>query len=310
MTDEPIEDGPRNANGSYSGQITVRTAVEKSVNTIAWKLYEELTPEVGLSYLEKMNFAKLDANDYRPATALGGFTNGVSALEMASGYAAIENDGNYRAPTCIVKILDADGNEIYASAQTEEAVYKQNAARMMTDVLKGVITSGTAHGLGLGSMPAAGKTGTSNDQKDGWFVGYTRYYTTSVWVGYDMPKKMDKLMGSTYPGTIWQKFMLKAHEGRSPMEFLPYAQVSDEVHTFHQEDTEENPDQNADENAGQQDQNQQQQDQQQPQNQQQQDQQQPQEQQQQQQEQQQQQQQEQQQQQDQQQDQQQQDQQQ
>mgnify|MGYP000121518229 CR=1 FL=1 len=277
VTDEPIEDGPRNANGSYSGQITVRTAVEKSVNTIAWKLYEELTPEVGLSYLEKMNFAKLDANDYRPATALGGFTNGVSALEMASGYAAIENDGNYRAPTCIVKILDADGNEIYASAQTEEAVYKQNAARMMTDVLKGVITSGTAHGLGLGSMPAAGKTGTSNDQKDGWFVGYTRYYTTSVWVGYDMPKKMDKLMGSTYPGTIWQKFMLKAHEGRSPMEFLPYAQVSDEVHTFHPEDTEENPDQNADENAGQQDQNQQQQDQQQPQNQQQQDQQQPQE---------------------------------
>ena len=116
VTDEPIEDGPRNANGSYSGQITVRTAVEKSVNTIAWKLYEELTPEVGLSYLEKMNFAKLDANDYRPATALGGFTNGVSALEMASGYAAIENDGNYRAPTCIVKILDADGNEIYASA--------------------------------------------------------------------------------------------------------------------------------------------------------------------------------------------------
>ena len=161
VTDEPIEDGPRNANGSYSGQITVRTAVEKSVNTIAWKLYEELTPEVGLSYLEKMNFAKLDANDYRPATALGGFTNGVSALEMASGYAAIENDGNYRAPTCIVKILDADGNEIYAPAQTEEAVYKQNAARMMTDVLKGVITSGTAHGLGLGSMPAAGKTGTS-----------------------------------------------------------------------------------------------------------------------------------------------------
>ena len=284
VTDEPIEDGPRNANGSYSGQITVRTAVEKSVNTIAWKLYEELTPEVGLSYLEKMNFAKLDANDYRPATALGGFTNGVSALEMASGYAAIENDGNYRAPTCIVKILDADGNEIYASAQTEEAVYKQNAARMMTDVLKGVITSGTAHGLGLGSMPAAGKTGTSNDQKDGWFVGYTRYYTTSVWVGYDMPKKMDKLMGSTYPGTIWQKFMLKAHEGCSPMEFLPYAQVSDEVHVFHPEETEENPDQNADENAGQQDQNQQPQDQQQPQNQQPQDQQQPQEQQQQQQE--------------------------
>ena len=229
VVDEPIEDGPRNANGTYLGEITVRTAVEKSVNTIAWKLYDQLTPDKGLSYLKAMNFSRISPSDYRLATALGGFTNGVSALEMASGFAAIENDGYYRTPTCIVKIEDGNGTVICGSEQEQVLIYKKNAARMMTDVLKGVITNGTGKGLGLGDMPCAGKTGTTNDQKDGWFVGYTRYYTTSVWVGYDMPKKLQGLMGNTYPGKIWQSFMSKAHEGLEPLEFLPYARISDDL---------------------------------------------------------------------------------
>lgn len=229
VTDEPIEDGPRNANGTYLGEITVRTAVEKSVNTIAWKLYDQLTPDKGLSYLKAMNFSRISPSDYRLATALGGFTNGVSALEMASGFAAIENDGYYRTPTCIVKIEDGNGTVLYDSGQKPVLIYKKNAARMMTDVLKGVITNGTGKGLDLGDMPCAGKTGTTNDQKDGWFVGYTRYYTTSVWVGYDMPKKLQGLMGNTYPGKIWQSFMNKAHEGLEPLEFLPYARISDDL---------------------------------------------------------------------------------
>ena len=229
VVDEPIEDGPRNANGTYLGEITVRTAVEKSVNTIAWKLYDQLTPDKGLSYLKAMNFSRISPSDYRLATALGGFTNGVSALEMASGFAAIENDGYYRTPTCIVKIEDGNGTVLYDSGQNPVLIYKKNAARMMTDVLKGVITNGTGKGLDLGDMPCAGKTGTTNDQKDGWFVGYTRYYTTSVWVGYDMPKKLEGLMGNTYPGKIWQSFMSKAHEGLEPLEFLPYARISDDL---------------------------------------------------------------------------------
>ena len=213
VVDEPVEDGPRNSNGVYIGETNVRTAVEKSINTVAWRLFGQLSPEKGLSYLRAMNFARLDAQDYRLTSALGGFTNGVSALEMASGYAALANDGKYRTPTCIVKILDSAGGEVYVSAQEERQVYKQNAARMMTDVLTGVFTNGTAKGLGLSDMPCAGKTGTTNDQKDGWFVGYTRYYTTSVWVGYDMPRKLEGLMGYTYPGEIWQDFMERAHEG-------------------------------------------------------------------------------------------------
>ena len=227
VVDEPVEDGPRNSNGVYIGETNVRTAVEKSINTVAWRLFGQLSPEKGLSYLRAMNFARLDAQDYRLTSALGGFTNGVSALEMASGYAALANDGKYRTPTCIVKILDAAGGEVYVSAQEEQQIYKQNAARMMTDVLTGVFTNGTAKGLGLSDMPCAGKTGTTNDQKDGWFVGYTRYYTTSVWVGYDMPRKLEGLMGYTYPGEIWQDFMERAHEGKEPLAFLPYAQMAD-----------------------------------------------------------------------------------
>lgn len=229
VVDEPIENGPKNANGTYLGEITVRTAVEKSVNTIAWKLYDQITPDKGLAYLKEMNFSKISPSDYRLATALGGFTNGVSALEMASGFETIENDGYYRTPTCIVKILDVNGEALYTSEQEATLIYKKNAARMMTDVLKGVITTGTGKGLGLGDMPCAGKTGTTNDHKDGWFVGYTRYYTTSVWVGYDMPRKLQELMGNTYPGKIWQSFMNKAHEGLEPLDFLPYAKISDEL---------------------------------------------------------------------------------
>ena len=227
VVDEPVEDGPKNANGTYLGNVTVRTAVEKSINTIAWKLYEELTPQVGLSYLENMHFSRLDAADYVPATALGGFTNGVSPLEMAAGYAALANDGMYREPTCIMRITDDTGAEVYLAAQEGQEVYRQNAARMMTDVLKGVFINGTGRGLGLSDMPCAGKTGTTNDHKDGWLVGYTRYYTTSVWVGYDMPKEMDSLMGNTYPGKIWQTFMEQAHEGLEWLDFLPYTQIPD-----------------------------------------------------------------------------------
>lgn len=217
LMDEPIEDGPENYDGIYRGEITVRYAVEHSVNTVAWKALEELTPAVGLSYLEQMNFARLDREDQRPAAALGGFTTGVSPVEMAAAYTTLEHDGNYRIPTCVVKILDADGNEIYRAPQTEYPVYATNAARQMTNILEGVVTSGTAQQLGLSMTPSAGKSGTTNSHKDGWFVGYTRYYTTSVWVGYDIPKELPELTGSGYPAAIWHDFMEQLHEG------LPYA---------------------------------------------------------------------------------------
>ena len=222
VVDQEILDGPQNADGVFEGEMTLRRAVEKSKNTVAWSLFSELTPEAGLEYLRKMNFARLDRKDLRLPAALGGFTNGVSAVEMASGYAAIVHDGKYREPTCITRITDAEDNVILETANEEVDVYKKNAARMMTDMLVSVMQEGTGRGLAISSMPSAGKTGITNDNKDGWFVGYTSYFTTSVWVGYDMPRELPGLSGASYPGSIWRTFMEQIHQGLEPVEFLPY----------------------------------------------------------------------------------------
>lgn len=222
VVDEKFEGGPSNSNGRYQGKITIRQAVEKSTNTVAWKLFEELTPKVGLSYLLDMNFNKIDKNDYYPAASLGGFTIGASPVEMTAAYAALENDGVYREPTCIVKILDSKGNVIVGEKESKKRIYDVNAARMMTDVLTGVIKRGTGAGLGLDNMPSAGKTGTTNEKKDGWFVGYTPYYTTGVWVGYDTPKAMSGLSGATYPGSIWKQYMNAVHKDLEYKEFPAY----------------------------------------------------------------------------------------
>ncbi len=239
VVDERFEGGPKNSGGTYSGNITVRTAVEKSKNTVAWKLFEEISPSAGLGYLLNMNFAKIDRNDYYPAASLGGFTKGVTTVEMASAFATLENDGDYRVPTCIVKIMDTNGTTIVGENTDGRTIYDVNASRMMTDVLRGVFTTGTGKGLGLRNMPAAGKTGTTNDKKDGWFVGYTPYYTTSVWVGYDLPKSLSSLSGSSYPGRIWNSFMQELHEGLEYREFPKYDNSEEERIKAEQEKKEE-----------------------------------------------------------------------
>ena len=121
-----------------------------------------------------------------------------------------------------MKITDAEENVILETQSEEKEVYTLNAARMMTDMLVSVVQSGTGRGLSLGNMPCAGKTGTTNDNKDGWFVGYTDYFTTSVWVGYDMPRELPGLSGASYPGNIWKNFMEQIHVGLDPVDFLPY----------------------------------------------------------------------------------------
>jgi len=189
---------------------------------VAWRLFNELTPEVGLSYLLEMNFSHIVADDYRLTSALGGLTEGVSALEMTAAFATIENDGNYREPTCIVRITDAEGNVLIETTGEEKEVYKPNAARMMTSILQTVVEEGTGKGYGLEDMPCAAKTGTTNDLRDGWFVGYTHYYTTGVWVGYDTPKSIEGLGKKSYAGLIWNNFMTQIHEGLTPIDFVEY----------------------------------------------------------------------------------------
>lgn len=226
VNDHKFEGGPSNASNVYYGNVTIRTAVAKSLNTVAWQLYDEITPNVGLQYLKNMNFSNIVDSDYVTATSLGGFTTGVSPLEMASAYATLENDGIYRSPTCVKAIIDSDENIVYTSSMLEQIVYSETSSRMMVSCMEDVMKSGTGRSIKLSSMPCAGKTGTTNDHKDGWFCGFTRYYTTCVWVGYDIPKKVDNLTGSSYPGKIWKMYMESIHENLKKMDFLPYAQLS------------------------------------------------------------------------------------
>ncbi len=228
VDDTYFEDGPHNSDGTYAGKIPLRTAVEKSKNVVAWKLFEELSPKVGLSYVKKMGFSQIVANDYYPAASLGGLTNGASTVEMASGFATIENDGVYREPTCIKKILDGNDKVVISNLteRDQRQIYEENAARTMTDILTGVLIRGTAAGKGLTNMPCAGKTGTTSDKKDGWFCGFTPYYTLSVWVGYDSPKTLSTLYGNTYPLTIWRTFMEEIHQNLERKEFIGYEESS------------------------------------------------------------------------------------
>lgn len=213
LRDVKTEDGPSNAGNAYSGSISLRTAVEKSRNAAAWSLYQAITPSYALEYLYNMEFSGITKEDYNLSTALGGFTTGFSTVEMASGYATLENNGLYRTPTCIDKILDANGNVVVDSVGVQRQVYSENTAKEMTDILKGVLTRGTGARRRLKNITAAAKTGTTNDNKDGWFCGYSSYYTTAVWVGFDIPQELEDLSGSTYPGQIWNTYMESVHEG-------------------------------------------------------------------------------------------------
>ena len=213
VTDKKETDGPKNANNSYAGSVTLRTAVEKSINTVAWSKFNELGAETAMQYLLEMGFKEIMPQDYTGSSALGGFTRGASTLEMSAAYTALENDGVYRSPSCIVRVEDSYGNTVLVHDAKEKQVYEASAAEGMTDILEGVMTNGTAKGQGLSSMASAGKTGTTNENKDGWFAGYTPYYTTSIWVGYDSPRWLKGLTGSAYPAEIWHNFMEEIHTG-------------------------------------------------------------------------------------------------
>lgn len=213
VEDKKYPEGPKNANGQYAGSVSLRTAVEKSINTVAWSKFNELGAETAMQYLLEMEFADIMPQDYTGSSALGGFTRGASTLEMSGAYTALANGGTYRTPGCILRVEDSYGNIVMEHQTEEKQVYETAAAEAMTEILQGVMTNGTAKGLGVAGMPSAGKTGTTNENKDGWFAGYTPYYTTSIWVGYDSPRWLKGLTGSAYPAEIWHNFMEEIHTG-------------------------------------------------------------------------------------------------
>lgn len=204
-------------------KMSLRYAVEDSKNGCAYSLYNIITPKVGLSYIENMNFSKIVQQDYTLSSGLGGLHHGTNTVEMANAYSTLENHGEYRQADCISSILDASGNEIYEEPESK-MVYTRSASDQMTDILEGVLNSsaGTAKGLEWSSasdVAAAAKTGTTNDNNVAWFCGYTPYYTISVWVGYDYPKSVKGLWGNTYPAYIWKEAMLYMIDGKDEADF-------------------------------------------------------------------------------------------
>lgn len=212
VQDAPITNGPQNYGNSYMGNVTLTQAVAYSLNTVAWKVFKDVKPAKGLQYLYKMHFAELSKDDENLAAGIGGLTHGVTTVEMASAYAALANNGKYREPTCIDHIDDKNGNTIYKNNHEETQIYKADAAHQMITMMKAVLDYGTGAGLKLNNQAAAAKSGTTNDFKDGWFCGFTPYYTTAVWTGYDTPRSMQNLTGANYPGRIWRDFMNAAHK--------------------------------------------------------------------------------------------------
>lgn len=228
LNDEREENGPQNYNNNYEGAITLRYAVEDSKNTTAWSLFRELTPDYGLSFLKQMGFKKIVADDYNLAAALGGLTYGTNTLEIASAYSTFARDGIYVTPSCINKITDSDGNVVYENTTEGIRVYTEKAARIMTDVLSSVMTTGSGAKYKLSNMPSAGKTGTTNNILDSWFTAYTPMITTSVWVGHDTPKPLEGIHGSVLSGQIWTRYMSKVHEDLESVAFKTYENLAAE----------------------------------------------------------------------------------
>ena len=230
VDDHKWEDGPSNSGGSYYGNVSVREALNRSLNTVAWQILTDIGVDYGLNYLGEMEFQKLTYIDNGvPSLSIGGFTNGVRVVDMAKGYSTLANGGIYNEQTCIRKIDHEHNGELTKNLKPHsQVVYQQDSAYMLTDILKGTLTEpyGTGYGLALeNDMPAAGKTGTTNSSKDTWFCGYTRYYTTAVWVGYDTPRAMPGIYGKTYAGKIWKQVMDQIHEGKEPLDWEQPATV-------------------------------------------------------------------------------------
>lgn len=216
VSDSPIEGGPANAGDSYLGDITLRTAVEKSKNVVAWRLFEEIGPKVGLSYVQNMHFDKITPNDYFQPASLGGLYYGVTTTQMAAAYATLANSGVYRPATCLTAILNADGDHIYLDGSSTR-VYSADSANAMLDILAGVANTGTAAGLkleGNSKMPIACKTGTTNDNRCAWFCGVTPYYSVAVYVGRDDNKSTKNLTGASYPKDIWAEIQSSLCSGK------------------------------------------------------------------------------------------------
>ena len=220
VVDEPLHyiqgDGsewsPSNFNRTFLGPLRLREALERSTNTIAVKLTDQVTPEAVISYAKKMGITSLvesgSRNDRGLALALGGLTRGVTPLQMVEAYSPLANAGVRVTPYFIIEVRDANGMVLESHSPKRQLVLDDKTAYIITDMLKGVIKAphGTGRSADIG-RPAAGKTGTADSNTDAWFVGYTPDMITAVWIGEDTQREMRYanlgVVGSGRAAQIW-----------------------------------------------------------------------------------------------------------
>jgi penicillin-binding protein 1A len=214
--DSPVTvDGwtPKNYERRYQGRVTLRQALAQSLNSVAVKLVAKVGAAQVVDTAHRLGIESDLRKD--PSIALG--TSEVSLLELTSAYAPFAN-GGYRAQVHVIsRIRDADGHVLYRWRHSPAAPAVPRAAiGAMNDMMNATVVSGTGRRAGIPSFAAGGKTGTTQDSRDAWFIGYTAYYVAGVWIGNDDDSPMKNVTGGTLPAEIWHDVMLAAHQGKAP----------------------------------------------------------------------------------------------
>ena len=212
---------PKNDGDKYRGPINIRQFIETSQNIPALKIMRELTPKKSIEYLEKMGVTSLDEKeDDILSLAIGGMTDGISPLEMASAYGTIANDGVYITPTFYTKVVDNSGNTVLTPKQeTKRAISEQNAYIVKKIVQEPVVgASGTAKYCAISGMDVAAKTGTTDKSYDRWLCGFPPYYAAATWFGYDDSEEV-KGFSKNPAGQIWSAVMADIHKNLAGASF-------------------------------------------------------------------------------------------
>ena len=211
---------PENADRIYRGYVNLDYAISHSLNTVAVSVLEKVGIENAFAFLESIGFSTLisqgSINDKTlSAMALGGMTNGVSLLELTSAYSVLANKGIYTEARCVLRITDKNGRLIVDNIVSKEIVAKEESVATLTKLLTSVICKkgGTAYGsiTKLSELTdVAGKTGTTNNNYDRWFVGYTPYVIGGIWLGYDIPTSLSSVGGKEHL-RVWDTIMSEIH---------------------------------------------------------------------------------------------------
>ena len=227
--------------GGYQGYSSIRDGIIYSMNIVAVRcMMETVTPQLGVEYAQNFGITTMTSSDLNAATALGGLTEGVTNLELTAAFASIANQGVYTEPIFFTRILDRNGKVLIENEPETRQVLKDSTAFLLTDAMKdsmisnrkfarpGAGPSSTSTRAKLDGMSCAGKSGTTTNNVDLWFVGFTPYYTAGVWSGYDLNQTMNRnVEGTSYHKDIWKKIMTRVHEGLSD----PGFSVPDSIET-------------------------------------------------------------------------------